>query len=141
MKDTCIVGIDYGKRRIGVAVSDTQKKVAFPLAVIRRHGDSYGLERLKKLLGDRRVEYFVVGIPLQKNGSLSEEGCEVVRYVAGLKSFFDCEAVTWDESFTTVEAEEFLIEGGVRRERRKEVIDKVAAQIILQTYLDHVNDQ
>ena len=141
MKDTCIVGIDYGKRRIGVAVSDTEKKVAFPLAVIRRHGDSYGLERLRELLGDRSVEYFVVGIPLRKNGSPSEESSEIVRYAESLKSFFGCEATTWDESFTTVEAEEVLINGGVRRERRKEIIDKVAAQIILQTYLDHLNDQ
>jgi putative Holliday junction resolvase len=138
MSGSCIVGLDYGSRRIGVAISDTQKKIAFSLDVIHRHGDSYGLKRLKKLLGDRKIEMFVVGVPLRENGELSEEGSKVLRYVESLKSYFDLEVITWDESYTTLEAERTLISSGLTREQRKKVIDKVSAQIILQSYLDHV---
>jgi putative Holliday junction resolvase len=137
MSGSCIVGLDYGSRRIGVAISDTQKKIAFPLDVIQRHGESYGLKQLKELLGDRKIEIFVVGVPLRKNGELSDEGIEVLTYVESLKSYFKLEAVTWDESYTTVEAERTLISGGLTREQRKKVIDKLSAQIILQSYLDH----
>ena len=137
MSGSCIVGLDYGSRRIGVSISDTRKKIAFPLDVIERHGDSYGLKQLEKLLSDREIELFVVGVPLRNNGELSEKGGEVLSYVESLKSYFHLEAVTWDESYTTVEAERTLISGGLTREQRKKVIDKVSAQIILQSYLDH----
>jgi putative Holliday junction resolvase len=105
--------------------------------VIQRQGESYALNRLKELLSDREVEYFVVGIPLRRNGKLMEEGSDILCYIESLRTYFGRDVITWDESFTTVEAEDALISSGVDRDGRKKVVDKVAAQIILQSYLDH----
>ena len=139
MSDSCIVGIDYGGERIGVAVSDTAKKIAFSLDVIYREGTSYGLKRLKSLLTDRVIESFVVGLPYRENGNLGEEGREVLQYAESLEDYFGVKVITWDERYTTIAADKILRSNELNREGRKKVIDMIAAQLILQSYLDHLH--
>jgi putative Holliday junction resolvase len=136
MGETCFVGIDFGTARIGVAVSDTEKKVAFPLDVVHRKNGSYGLKRLRKLLEDRNIGAFVVGLPYRENGEIGEEGTRVLQYCESLREYFNVDVKTWDERYTTLAAERMLVSSDVKRAGRKRVIDSISAQIILQSYLD-----
>lgn len=139
MKETFIIGIDFGRHRIGVAVSDSGKKIAFPLDVIRRENMSYGLKKLKRLIDDREIDSFVVGVPYRENGKLGAEGLEVLEYIESLKKYFQVSVVTWDERYTSLIAESAMLSDDVSRKRRRAVIDKLAAQIILQSYLDSLH--
>jgi putative Holliday junction resolvase len=131
-----IMALDYGDRRIGVALSDPLGLTASPLTTIERGARARDLEALRRLVEEHGVTRIVVGWPLAMDGSrtervrLTEAFMERVRRATGLP------ITPWDERLTTVQAERVLIEGGVRRERRREVIDRVAAVILLQSYLD-----
>ena len=139
MKETFIIGIDFGQQRIGVAVSDSRKKIAFPLDVIHRENKSYGLNKLKRLLDDKDIDSFVVGVPYRENGELGAEGLEVLEYIKSLKEYFQVSVITWDERYTSMIAESAMLSDDVSRKGRRAVIDKIAAQIILQSYLDSLH--
>ena len=134
-----IVGIDFGESRIGVSVSDELKKISFPLGVITREQGSYGLKKLKKLLEGREVQSFVVGLPVQSNGSLGIQGEKAEAYAEALKEYFHRDVVTFDERFTTVIATNALKEGSTGARKGRKVVDKLAAQLILQSFLDSRN--
>jgi len=133
------VGIDVGENQIGLAISDTGKKIAFPLAVIKRENKSYCFNRIKKLLSDKDVEAFVVGLPVRSDGKYGQEVENILNYVDSLKNYFHYEVILWDERYTSVIAEKYLIQADMRRKKRKAMIDEVAAQIILQSYLDYLH--
>jgi len=133
-----VVGIDVGEARIGLAISDEGKKIAFPLAVIRRENKSYCINKIKKLLAERNIDTFVVGLPVRSNGQRGRECEEVVHYAETLKTHFPYKVILWDERYTTVIAEKALLEGDLKREKRREIIDEIAAQVLLQSYLDHL---
>ncbi len=134
-----LVGIDVGNRRIGIAISDAEKKIAFPAEVIEREKNSYGLKKLKKIIGEKPVDAFVVGIPYRENGTIGQQGEKVLEYIESLKNYFHIKVISWDERYTTIIAEEVLLSDNIRREKRRQVVDKLAAQQILQSYLDHIN--
>jgi len=136
VSDTYLIGIDFGRERIGVAISDSEKKIAFPLDVIKREEGSYGLKKLKRLIEDRKIESFIVGMPYRENGTLDENGSEIFRYVESLKDYFNVDVFTWDERYTSLIAEKAMLSDDVKRKGRKAVIDKLSAQIILQSYID-----
>lgn len=136
-----IVGIDFGESRIGVAISDELKKISFPLGVIQREQGSYSLKRLKKLLDDRDIESFLIGLPVRSDGTLGVQGEKVDSYSAALKDYFQKEVFTWDERFTTVIATNALREGSTGEKKGRKVVDKIAAQLILQSYLDSRNKE
>ncbi|MGQ9615309.1 MAG: Holliday junction resolvase RuvX [Spirochaetota bacterium] len=135
------MGIDFGEVRIGLSISDSEKKVAFPLDVIKREGGSYCLNKLKKIIEDQKlnIDAFVVGVPYKSNGTAGEQGKKVHDYINSLKNYFSVEVIEWDERFTTSIAERALISGDVSRNKRRNLIDKVSSQIILQSYLDYIN--
>ncbi len=139
MSETFIIGIDFGQQRIGVAVSDSRKKIAFPLDVIHRENKSYGLKKLKRLIDDKDIDSFVVGVPYRENGELGAEGLEVLEYIKSLKEYFQVSVITWDERYTSMIAESAMLSDDVSRKGRRAVIDKIAAQIILQSYLDSLH--
>ena len=141
MKKTFIIGIDFGEKRIGVSVSDSEKKIAFSLDVIHRENNSFGIKKLKRVLNDRDIDLIVVGVPYRENGKLCDEEHEVFSYINSLKDHFDVPVLTWDERYSTLIAENVMISAKVRREGRKSVIDKLAAQIILQSYLDSLTTE
>lgn len=135
------VGIDVGDSRIGLSISDGKRMIAFPLAVIKRENNSYGFKKIEKLLKERDIEAFVVGLPVQSDGSMGNQCEKVLNYVESLKKYFKSEVIVWDERYTTVIAEKILIETNTKREKRRKVVDEVAAQLILQSYMDYRNNR
>src|SRR5438105_2952068 len=131
-----ILALDPGSKRIGVAVSDELKLIAQPLEFIPAEPFARFLARLKELLHEKSVELILVGLPRNMDGSYGPAALKVQEFVAALKSALTVPIQTWDERLTSVMANRFLIEGNVRREKRKEKVDKMAAAILLQSYLD-----
>lgn len=131
------MALDVGDVRIGIAVSDLMGIIANPLETYTRRGDA---ERDAKYIADlakaHEVELFVSGLPLGLNGLENEQTAKTRAFIEQLQKQTDVPVKFMDERFTTLSAERVLIEGNVRRENRKKVIDKVAATIILQNYLD-----
>jgi len=133
-----ILGIDYGEKRIGLAVSDPSNMVARSLKVLKRNGTRSWVKELKLIIDENRIEKIVVGLPVNMNGSLGEKGREVLAFVEVLKKELKVPVVTWDERLTTVSAEKLLRQTKLSREKRKDILDKLSASIILQSYLDSI---
>jgi putative Holliday junction resolvase len=131
-----ILGLDYGARRLGFAVSDPGKVVATPREVVTVQNDREAAQAVARLCRETGAERLVIGLPLRLDGGASEQTTRVRAFAESLKEQLTIPVELWDERFTTATAEQALIEGGTRRQRRKEVVDKLAAQIMLQHYLD-----
>ena len=131
-----VLALDHGTRRIGVAVSDELKLIAQPLEYIPAEPFADFLTRLKDLLREKEVELILVGLPRNMDGSYGPAALKVQAFIAALKAAVTVPIKTWDERLTSVQANRYLIQGNVRREKRKEKVDKMAAAILLQSYLD-----
>ena len=131
-----ILALDHGSKRVGVAVSDELKMIAQPLEYIPPEPFANFLERLKVLLREKEVGLILVGLPRNMDGSYGPAVQKVREFVGALKEAVTTPIQTWDERLTSAQAQRFLIQGGVRREQRKEKVDKTAAAILLQSYLD-----
>ncbi len=132
-----IMALDVGDVRIGIAVSDPMGIIANPLETYTRKGDiNKDAKYIVELANSRDVTLFVSGLPLGLNGNENEQTRKTREFIDVLISLTDIPIKYLDERFTTLSAERTLIQGNVRREDRKKVIDKVAATIILQNYLD-----
>ena len=133
-----ILALDYGTVRIGVAVSDELKMIATPLEYIPAEPFADFLARLKEILHDKEVELILIGMPRNMNGSYGPAALKVQEFVAVLNSAITVPIKLWDERLTSTQANRFLIEGGVRRDQRKQKVDRAAAAILLQSYLDSI---
>jgi putative Holliday junction resolvase len=131
-----VLAIDHGTKRMGIAVSDELKIIAQPLEYIPAEPFAAFLARLKDILREKEVELVVVGLPRNMDGSYGPAALKVQDFVAVLRGAITVPIETLDERLTSVQANRFLIEGNVRREKRKEKVDKTAAAILLQSYLD-----
>lgn len=134
-----ILALDHGTKRIGVAVSDELKMIAQPLEYIPAEPFADFLARLKELLREKEVEMILVGLPRNMDGSYGPAALKVQEFVAALNAAVTVPIKTWDERLTSAQANRFLIQGNVRREKRKEKVDKTAAAILLQSYLDSLS--
>ena len=132
----CLVGVDLGDVRIGLAVSDGEKKIAFPLGVVERISGSYGFNRISRLLAGRDIEGFVVGLPVRTDGTIGSQAQKALSYIEALKKHFKVNVFSWDERFSTAMAERYLKDDAMKAKERKRVVDGIAAQVILQSYLD-----
>lgn len=130
------MGLDVGDKTIGVALSDPMFLIANPLETIKRKKASLDIERLVEIINEYDVETVVVGLPKNMNNSIGPQSMKVMSFVDLLKKQTDKEIIYQDERMTTLQSERVLIDMDVRRENRKEHIDKIAAGFILQTYLD-----
>jgi putative Holliday junction resolvase len=131
------MGLDVGDKTIGIAVSDPLGWTAQGVETIRRTNIKADLRRLEELVKEKEVHMMIVGLPKNMNGTLGPQSEKVLEFVERLKKRFSTiEIVLWDERLTTVAAERTLISADMRREKRKQVIDMVAATYILQGYLD-----
>ena len=130
------MGLDVGDKTIGVALSDPMFLIANPLETIKRKKASLDIQRLVELINENDVEEIVVGLHKNMNNSIGPQSMKVMSFVDLLKKQTDKEIVYQDERMTTLQSERVLIDMDVRRENRKEHIDKIAASFILQTYLD-----
>ena len=131
-----ILALDHGTKRIGIAISDELKMIAQPLEFVPALPFADVLERLKELIREKEVELILVGLPRNMNGSYGPAALKVQEFVAVLKDAIAIPIKLWDERLTSAQANRFLIEGNVRRDKRKEKVDKTAAAILLQSYLD-----
>ena len=131
-----ILGLDHGTKRIGVALSDELKMIAQPLEFIPADPFPDFLERLKQILREREVEMILVGLPRNMDGSYGPAALKVQEFVAVLRDTVGVPVRTWDERLTSAQANRFLVAANVRRQDRKEKVDKTAAAILLQSYLD-----
>ena len=131
-----ILALDHGTKRVGIAVSDELKMIAQPLEFFPAEPFADFLARLKELIREKELELIVVGMPRNMDGSYGPAALKVREFVAALRDAVAIPIQTWDERLTSAQAQRFLIQGGVRRKERKEKVDKTAAAILMQSYLD-----
>ena len=131
-----LLALDHGTKRIGVAVSDEMKIIASPLEYIPAEPFADFLARLKEIIHEKEVELILLGMPRNMDGSYGPAALKVQEFAAVLKNVITIPIKLWDERLTSAQAQRFLIQGGVRREQRKEKVDKTAAAILLQSFLD-----
>jgi len=131
-----ILGLDIGTKTIGIAVSDELSLTAQGLLTLKRKGLQSDIRELEKLIEERSIERIVIGLPKNMNNTLGTSAKMVLSFIEELTKSVDLPVVTWDERLSTVAAEKALLEADMSRKKRKRVIDTVAAQLILQGYLD-----
>ncbi len=131
-----ILGLDIGDKRVGMAVSDEIGITAQPVGTLERSGSKADFERIIETAEEYGASEIVAGLPKRLNGSSSPQTEKVESFLAELRTRTDIPVKEWDERLTTVSAEASLIEANVRRKARRKVVDSVAAQIMLQHYLD-----
>jgi len=131
-----VMGIDYGDRRIGIAVSDAFRWTAQGLETVEKRRDGGELDRIAALVREHEVSEIVVGLPKNMNGSVGPRGEICIAFADTLRQTLNLPVHLWDERLTTVSAERTLLEADISRKKRKQVVDKMAAALILQTYLD-----
>lgn len=132
-----VLGLDLGSKRIGVAVSDSSGTIAGPLTVLQRTGDrARDHENIRKLVVEEEAERVVVGLPLSLDGSMGPAAVAAVAEAEQLATVVGVPVESYDERLTTVSAERTLMEAKMRAEARRRVVDKVAAAVMLQAWLD-----
>lgn len=131
-----ILALDHGTVRIGLAVSDEMKLFAQPLDYLPAEPFAEFVQQLKAVVKEKEVDLIVVGLPRNMDGSYGPAAQRVREFVIALKEAVPMPIRTWDERLTSVTANRLLTEGNVRGEKRKEKVDKVAAAVLLQSYLD-----
>ena len=135
------LGLDLGSKTLGLSISDKTCTIASPLDVIRYENEEELFNSLDKIVLERKVDAFVLGNPKNLDGSLSKRSELTLEFRDKLISKFNKEVIMQDERLSTVEAERMLINNNTKRKNRKKVIDKIAATIILQAYLDRRNNE
>ena len=134
-----ILCLDLGKKRIGLAISDINQKIASPYDVIKEKKFSEILIILKNLIKKFDIGSIIIGDPLNMDGSLGPKSQSSRSFISNISRDIDIPILLWDERLSTIAAEKSLIEADISRKKRGEVIDKIAANIILQSFLDFLN--
>ena len=134
-----MMALDVGTKTIGVAVSDGQGIIAQPLLTIRRTRLQADLGALEELIAEQGAEKLVVGLPKNMDGSSGPAASRAHSFMDSIRKKLGIEVIPWDERLSTVAAEKALLEADMSRRRRRGVIDKVAAALILQGYLDYAS--
>ena len=131
-----IMGMDIGSHTIGIAISDELGITAQGLKTIIRKSKEEDFEEISKIISKFEIGKIVVGLPKNMNGSLGRQAVRVLQWIKSLKEKIHLPVVTWDERLSTVEASKVLLEADLSRKKRKKAIDKMAAVIILQGYMN-----
>jgi putative holliday junction resolvase len=129
-----ILALDFGRARIGAAISDELQLLAHPLETIP--ANEQAPSRVAEIVRERKVDHVIAGIPRQMNGQIGAAATEVLQFVEKLRAILPCPVATWDERLTTVAAHRALRDAGKKTRDTRSYIDQVAAQMILQSYLD-----
>lgn len=139
-----ILGLDFGSKTVGVAVSDPMLLTAQSVEIIRRKSENklrQTLARIEELIEEYEVEQIVLGLPVNMNATEGERAEKSREFADMIFRRTGIEPVLWDERLTTVSADKVMMEAGIRRENRKEYVDAIAASFILQGYLDYLRFQ
>ena len=131
-----IIGIDYGEKRIGLAVSDELEITARGISVIERKSKKADLGAIAAAVSEYSVGAIIVGYPLRLDGSTGIQCQKVDRFIASLKEIIAVPVIAWDETLSTKEAEDLMRETGVARRKKRGMVDRIAAAFILQDYLN-----
>jgi putative Holliday junction resolvase len=135
------LGLDVGEKRIGIALSDELNMMAHAMSFIERKSDDFAIQSIKEMITLHNVEAVVVGMPITLKGEIGKKAIEISAFADRLKGSAGCPILTWDERLTTKEAERALIEQDMSRAKRRIKIDALAAQIMLQSFLDYTKNQ
>lgn len=140
-----IIGLDYGSKTVGVAMSDPSGLLASPIETIKREEEvnlKQTVRRIRALCEENEVHTIILGLPKNMNGSLGERAEKTLAFKKRLeRDLYQIEILLWDERLTTRQAEQPMLEMGMDRKKRKQVVDQLAAVLILQSYLDaHQNE-
>ena len=131
-----ILGLDFGGKNIGVAISDELGLTAQPIETIKRKSLKEDLRYISNLVKKHQIIKIVVGLPRNMNGSLGNQARKVLTFAERLQKELDLPVITWDERLSTVAVTRVLIDADISRKKRKRLVDKLAAAYILQGYLD-----
>jgi putative Holliday junction resolvase len=131
-----ILGLDYGSKRIGVSVCDELGMTAQGLATITRKNRQQTLEDIAGFIRTYNAEKIVIGYPIRLDGTEGIQCEKINKFASILESTFSLPVIKWDETLSTKEAEEILIRANIARKKRRNIVDKLAASLILQGYLD-----
>ncbi|HNX68585.1 MAG TPA: Holliday junction resolvase RuvX [Candidatus Omnitrophota bacterium] len=131
-----VLGLDFGEKRIGVAFVAEGTTIAFPLTVIPNKGRGQVLQEIKKIVLEKKIGKIVAGLPVTMKGEVGIAAEKITKEVEWFRTQLAVPVVLWDERLSSKEVERVLIEADVRRDRRKEIIDQLAAQRILQNFID-----
>ena len=134
-----IIGLDLGQKRIGVAVSDETKIISTAIDTISVSSIKNSVKKIKEIAVAYAADEIVIGLPLNMNGSKGPQADKVIAFAHKLRERLPCKISTFDERLTTAQGEAILVSADMSRKKRKQSIDRLAAQIILQTYLDYCN--
>ncbi len=137
------LGFDLGTKTLGVSISDSNAVIALPLTTIRYNENDYDylLNQISKIIDEEKPNKIVLGLPKNMNNTLGERAQNSLDFKKLLENRFNLEVIMQDERLSTVEVHKFLIDKDVTRKKRKKVVDKMASQIILQSYLDIINSR
>jgi putative Holliday junction resolvase len=141
IKKMRIMGLDIGSHTIGIAISDELGMTAQGLRTIRRRSMGEDLQEMMVIIDEYKIEKIVVGLPKNMDGTLGKQAEIVFQWITDLKKKIHLPVVTWDERLSTVGASKILLEADLSRKKRKKVIDKLAAVLILQGYLDQIRNR
>ena len=131
-----ILGLDIGEKRIGIAISDELGYTAQGMRVMNRSGLEDDLTVLRELIKETEATEVVVGLPKNMDGSLGESAEKVLSFAKKIEESISISVIFWDERWTTAEATRLLVDADISRSKRRKVVDKLAAVLILQGYLD-----
>ncbi|ACA59428.1 Holliday junction resolvase RuvX [Candidatus Desulforudis audaxviator] len=131
-----LMGLDIGDRRIGVALTDENGVAAYPLEVLERTSPEKDLRRITEIIDQYGVERVVAGLPKTLSGQIGPQGDKVLSFLDKLRVRSTVPVITWDERLTTAEVEKLLVSADLGRRRRRKVVDKLAATLILNSYLN-----
>ena len=134
-----IMAIDYGVRRIGIAVSDPLRMIAQALPTIQLKGLKQILSALETIINEKQVTEIVVGMPLNLKGEMTAAAQKVEKFMRLLQNQFKLPVHSWDERWTSMAAQRTIWEFGKAPSRHKDKVDQISAMLILQTFLDHLN--
>lgn len=133
------LGIDFGTKRLGLAISDELGIIAGRYGTIERKGTKTDVDKLKRIVEREKIQKVIIGYPKNMDGSSGDTVRKVEDFVSNIKRQINIPIETWDERLSSVSAEKILIRGNVKRRKRKKVIDQLSAVIILQNYLNYQN--
>lgn len=133
------MALDVGNKRIGVALSDELQILAQPLYTIHRKGIERDIEEIVKIINDNNVEEVIVGLPKNMDGTTGFQGEKSIKFAEVLRQSTDRPLIMWDERMTTISARRIMIENDVKQKDKKNLVDTIAAVVILETYLSRKN--
>ncbi len=133
------MGIDYGTKRIGVAISDMGCTMAHPLEVVEVKADGSCMSRIREIANTYEITHVIVGLPYNMDGSIGNIARQVIQWSKELEVFLGLPVELWDERLTSFEAETVMMGFNVKPRKRKKAIDKIAAGILLKSYLDSLD--